>query len=198
MKWMLFSLISITLAACSSAPPVDQLSQEQLQNNMQVKTSDFDADVTIEGTVIGNTVSRGLTLDIENYSIKTLVNKKTGVISHHVVIKIDYNMDWRYYDSISFKGGDSRQVNVIQRDVKACSGNMFSGCSFTETVSTSFTTEEVRQAMKNEGLLFRLNSRYNNIFTVVHFPPNYLEAQLKASKRIADSLTEDGFDQKNL
>ncbi|MGX5913454.1 hypothetical protein ACR0ST_01790 [Aliidiomarina sp. Khilg15.8] len=157
-------------------------------NNMQVTSSDFDADVSIKGTVIGNSVTRGLTLDVENYYIRTSIDKESGAASHTVVIQVDYNMDWRYYDTISFKGGETRKVRVIDREVKACTSNMFSGCSFKEIVATSFTTQELQAAAQQEGLIFRLNSRYANIFTVVHFPPNYLRAQLEAAKNRQNRL----------
>lgn len=178
MKILVFILI-ILVSGCKSAPPVDTLSLQYLYDNSGVTTSEFDRNISIQAIPINDTLSRGLTLDIFTYYLESKVNKKTQSVYHSLVFGIKYNQEWRYYDSLSFSGGETRKSYVIKRDVTSCSGNMFTGCAFHEIVSFPITDSELAEAANNGGLKFRINSKFKNIFTIGFFPTNYIEAQLK-------------------
>ncbi|MCO6353261.1 hypothetical protein GBO14_00560 [Pseudoalteromonas shioyasakiensis] len=178
MKKLLIILVSL-IAGCKSAPPIDTLSKQYLYDNSGVSTSEFDRNITIQAIPINDTLTRGLTLDIFTYYLESKVNKETQSVSHSLVFGIKYHQDWRYYDSLNFSGGETINSYVIKRDVESCSTNMFTGCTFHEIVSFTILEAELKEAIKNGGLKFRINSRFKNIFTIGLFPPNYIEAQLQ-------------------
>jgi hypothetical protein len=169
----------LLLSSCaSSLKPIDQLTVDELSKNIQVSDSPFDSKVKITGTLIFNQVMRGLTLDSESYYLLSEVDKKTLTVSHSIVISIEYFQDWRYYHSINNIRGEQRGIVVLNRDVKACSSNMFYGCTFQEDLAIIITDGEIINYSDNGGITFRLNSRYKNIYTLIHFPEKYLIAQL--------------------
>lgn len=181
LKNLLFILI-VLIVGCKSAPPVDTLSKQYLYDNSGISSSEFDKDITIQAIPINDTLTRGLTLDIFTYFLESKVNKKTKSVSHSLVFGIKYNKEWRYYDSLNFSGGETRNSHVIKRDVTSCSTNMFTGCGFHEIVSFTILESELIEAVKNGGLKFRINSRFKNIFTIGLFPPNYIDALLQHVK----------------
>lgn len=183
LKNLLFILI-VLIVGCKSAPPVDTLSKQYLYDNSGISASEFDKETTVQAIPISDTLTRGLTLDIFTYFLESKVNKKTKSVSHSLVFGIKYNKEWRYYDSLNFSGGETRNSYVIKRDVTSCSTNMFTGCGFHEIVSFTILETELKEAVKNGGLKFRINSRFKNIFTIGFFPQNYIEAQLQHVKEL--------------
>lgn len=121
---------------------------------------------------------RGLTLDTESYYLLSEIDKKTLIVSHSINVTIKYYQDWRYYGSINYASGELRNVVVLNRDVKACTSNAFIGCTFQEDLAIVITNNEVTNYSNNGGVTIRLNSRYENIFTIIHFPETYFKAQL--------------------
>lgn len=179
----LFSVViacALLLNGCASLPPVDEMTEEQLRSNVAVSTSKFDSDIKLTGTVIANNSNGQSLISNETYYIASRVDKSDLTARHDIVIDLTYNQDWRYYQSISFEGGATRSVNVINREVQECTGNMFIGCIFNELVSVRFNRNELEEAADGEGLTFRLNSRFSNVFSIIHFPASYLKVQLQA------------------
>jgi hypothetical protein len=173
--WVLFIIL---VQSCASAPPIDQLTPEQIANLTKVTNTEFDAYIKITGVDIGNTVSRGLTLDAEIYYMRSNIGKNSDIESHQLYFEVKYSAnDWRFYNGVNLTGGIPKATTEISREVLYCSGNMFGSCDYKEIVGVSFSYSELLLGSK-QGINLRFNTKYTDLFNYVYLPPNYFQGYL--------------------
>jgi hypothetical protein len=168
----------ILVQSCASAPPIDQFTAEQIANLTKVTNTEFDAYIKITGVDIGNTVSRGLTLDVEKYYMRSNIGKNSDIESHQLYFEVKYSAnDWRFYNGVSFTGGITKATTEISQEVIYCSGNIFGSCDYKEIVGVGFSYSDLLLGSKR-GINLRLNTKYTNLFNYVYLPPNYFQGYL--------------------
>ena len=169
----------LILQSCASPPPIDQLSTEEIVNLTKVTNTEFDSYIKITGVDIGNTISRGLNLDIEKYYMRSNIGKLDNKLeSHQLYFEVKYSSnDWRFYNGANLKGGAIKNTTQISREVLDCSGNIFGSCDYREIVGVNFDYSDLELAAK-EGLSVRLNTKYVDFFNYVYLPPNYFQGYL--------------------
>lgn len=178
--WISFLIL---IQSCASAPPIDQFTAEQIANLTKVTNTEFDAYIKITGVDIGNTVSRGLTLDVEKYYMRSNIGKNTKLESHQLYFEVKYSAnDWRFYDGANLKGGKAKATTKISQEVIYCSGNMFGSCDYKEIVGVNFSYSELLIGAE-QGIEIRLNTKYTDLFNYVYLPPNYFQGYLLVLKK---------------
>ncbi|WDE10402.1 hypothetical protein [Thalassomonas haliotis] len=178
-KNILLICACLLVQACASAPPIDQFSPEQIASLTKVTNTEFDSHIKVVGVDIGNTVTRGLNLDIEKYFMRSDIGKFDSLIeSHQLYFEVKYTAnDWRFYDGANLKGGVPINTTQISREVVHCSGNMFGACNYREVVGITFSYSDLMLASK-EGVSVRFNTRYTDVFSYAYLPPNYFQGYL--------------------
>jgi hypothetical protein len=169
----------LLVQSCASPPPIDQFSIEKIISLTKVNNSKFEAYIKITGVDIGNTVARGLTIDVEKYYIRSNLGKLDNQFdSHQLYFEIKYSSnDWRFYNGANIKGGVAKKTTQITREVMYCSGNLFGACDYQEIIGVNFNYSDLKLGAQ-EGISVRLNTRYADLFSYVYLPPNYFQGYL--------------------
>ncbi|WP_426359276.1 hypothetical protein ACPUVO_03265 [Pseudocolwellia sp. HL-MZ19] len=144
MRRMSLILFFILFQSCATAPPIDQLSIKQIADLTQVTNTEFDSHIEIVGVDVGNTVTRGLTLDVEKFYIRSNINKRNKLALHQLYFEVKYSAnDWRFYDGANLKCGEIKSIFKISQEVLSCSGNMFTSCDYKEIIGIDLSYSEL-------------------------------------------------------
>lgn len=178
-KYILLIPFVFFIQSCATPPSIDQLSIQQIVNLTKVTSTEFDSYIKITGVDIGNTMMRGLTLDVEKYYMRSNIGKSDNKLGwHQLYFDIKYTAnDWRYYNGADASGGVNLSTTEISKDVIYCSGNMFGACDYREIIGVNLSYSDIENGAKN-GFSLRFNTRYSNIFNLVYLPPNYFQGYL--------------------
>lgn len=166
-------IISTVFMLSSCATNAVKMSASEVADKITVKNSEYDSTVLYEGPRIKSdaTLSFFESGWVDSW-LRTAKSKDTGVASYGVYIVIDYTGSWRYYESASFSGGDSRKLKVLDRRVNSCSNGI---CNFTEQMLLSLSLEELN-ASSHSGLTFRINGKKltQDQGSKITIPANYI------------------------
>lgn len=143
------------------------VSPSEVSQALVVKDSNFDAIATVIGPQSFSETSRGIFTDNETTQLVVSRNKSTGDVRHAVFVRILYTSDWRFYQSVSFSGGEQRPLRSLSKQTNACQAV---GCIHTEEVAF-----DIDRAVLDKGvdLEFRLNSP-GGTENVIKLPRNYV------------------------
>lgn len=115
------------------------------------------------------TYTDGLKSDFHSYILRSSVPRGESPSRYQLYIEIIYTGDWRYYQSVSFEGGHTEDVSVINREVLGCSG----ACSFRETLGVMLDKERVLGSL-DADLHLRFNAKSGD-YSYITVPANYLK-----------------------
>lgn len=157
---------------CASNYPTSP--PEQIANDTAVSESNYDNTVKYQSREVFTPVKRGIKQDHQRYLLRTWKDKETERLTHQLYVSIWYNTgNWRFYYSANHEDGEVAEFTVVDRDA-----DCHRGCTYTETVGISLTTEYLKENTLT-GFTVRLNSKggFKNIVTV---SPNYVQGHLMA------------------
>nr|DAQ12771.1 MAG TPA: hypothetical protein [Caudoviricetes sp.] len=149
-NWMVAAAAAVALPGCVTvADPggVGAVSPRSVEEAVALtpdhfkasaKIDDDDLDVVANISTLGGMVKRQGLLGVvwnDNF-LRALIDKKTGRITFQVYQYINYEGDWRFYETVNYETPDGpvqKRLIQISRDVLSCSGSRYStGCSYSE------------------------------------------------------------------
>jgi hypothetical protein len=157
--------ISLTIGVASISeskqPDLFSLPMEHFRDTATVKDDPLDTSVTV-------TTENGL-LRVVNFDqfFRGFVDKKTGVETIQIYEWINYDGDWRFYETANYEtatGPESTKVDSISRELLGCSTTL--GCTHVEHMAFMVPEALLRaeaakyQPGQKSGVwLFRLNAK---------------------------------------
>jgi hypothetical protein len=144
-----------------------------------VKNSEFDSAITYIGPQVMSETRRGLFVDNETLQLIAKQDKSTKKIKYGVYVRILYSFDWRFYNTVSFKGGATEDLKQLSQKVDACTG---AGCIHTEEVAFPIDLDKLTQG----ELEFRLNSK-SGVENVLHVKKDYIDGFVQSVRTRAGS-----------
>jgi len=165
----IFALV-VTLVISGCATNMANKSPEYIAGKVEMKNSEFDSAATFLGPVHSTSKQRGLFSDSEYVRLRAFEDKKTGKLQHQIYVVISYVGGWRYYDSVSFVGGETVGATAVDRKVNFCQASGL--CSHNEDVIINLSREQLIEA-QDTGFKFRINSR-QGINSELAIPPSYV------------------------
>jgi hypothetical protein len=168
-KAILMILVMLVCGCASKPPDVSAFSEDDFAKQVTSSTSEYDSSVIYVGPKI--LCYQDLYEDCFYY-LGSTKNKKTGeFILHTIIVESNYSgSDWRFYDSISLPGGETRKLTDSKRSVSsggAC-------CSFVERSYISIGESE----FNSQSIKFRLNAKQGKPLEI-YVPGNLLRGYLK-------------------
>ena len=149
--WIL--ICGLCLTACTTTN-YQNVPAEKVAQGVTVRDSEYDKVRTYTGPILHKDTRRGIFQDNIVYSLGANKDKSSGKIQYVVAVQILYIGEWRFYDSISLKGGTRIPVKTLSRKVNFCD----IGCSYTETFVAE--VDSLTMAVWAEaGLTIRINSQ---------------------------------------
>ena len=156
---------------------------DDFAKKVAVNTSDFDTDLKYVAPKLYGFKKRGLLSagDRMKLNLRGWKDKATGKVRHQLYIVIEYDNDWRHYQSASFLGGSNQDLTVIDREVTGCHSYSSLGvfCDYRETLGLSFSDTDLNAA-KEEGLKIRINAKSGHE-NILELPANYIKGYLQAT-----------------
>lgn len=138
-RGLAYTAVVLTLSACASGPSQEErlaqilaLTPEHFANTAAVSDDELDVTATIT-TQPGFEYRTGLLNWLwSDEFLRAHVDKKTGAVTFQVYQMINYDGDWRFYQTVNYETPDGPKqdsLTVISRDVTSCSSD---GCSHSE------------------------------------------------------------------
>jgi hypothetical protein len=154
---LLFAILSI--APVSAKEEKKQKIPKQLQQLLAMTPADFGSKISIkddslETTAVISTVNGWqykeglLKLVNSDQFFRAFINKKTGATNYQVYQYVTYYGDgWAFFNLVNYEtpnGPESKELDVISRDVTSCSA--YVGCGHVEHVAFSVEESLLREA----------------------------------------------------
>jgi hypothetical protein len=172
----LLTLFAIAVTGC--ATNYAEKSAEEVAATVEIKDSEFDSQKIYSARRAFSETKRFPFTDNESVWLAAVRDKKTGVTRYVLAIEVVYTGSWRFYETVSFVGGETATATPLNKQVVTCTSGV--GCLQTEAVSIPVSLSTLQAA--NPSLRFRMNSRsgHENIITL---PKPYIEGLLAAARQ---------------
>jgi hypothetical protein len=162
---------------------IEAVSVNQYAENVKVTDGDFE--IKFEGSEISKSKKVGMLDEYEyqDYFIKGLKDKKTGLIQHQLYLKIKYTWSQRKnYSSASFcdkwqgcENADKLDITLISSSASSCTTN---ACDYSEIMELNLSDDYLRSKMV-DGFSVSFNSKKStNEITIAS---DYLKGYLKVA-----------------
>lgn len=134
------------LSACATAP-YQQHIIEPYKRSAEVVDGDYDATAALKSPEWGGGTHAGALA--HSYRLVSTINKKSGEISHALVLNNLYaDTRWRFWSSATTNKAESLPFIKLSSDVGACRPGL---CNYAESVA-GLVSEEIMQRSASEGL----------------------------------------------
>lgn len=167
-------LSALFFTGCAGLVPPNYIDKEpvEIQQATVFETSEFDKLIKYVGPE-ARRHSAQMFGDSQKFVLRAFKPKTGGDASYQLYVDVIYSGGgWRFYESVSFLGGDLKDLTVINREVLGCQ----SGCTYMETLGVDLTEEQMKAIIDDHaeiGLSVRLNAKSGHE-TIVMVPKNYL------------------------
>ena len=151
-----------------------------------VKVLNSDSEVKFEGLQMSESKRVGMLdeYDYQDYFLKGLKNKNTGLIQHQLYLKLKYTWSQRKnYSSASFcdkwqgcENADKLDITLISSSASSCTTN---ACDYSEIMELNLSDDFLRSRMA-DGFSVSFNSKKST--TEITIASDYLRGYLKIAK----------------
>ncbi len=138
-----------------------------------IEDDKFSSFITVNGSSV-DAKHKFFDLEKENWSIRSVVNKKSGAVAHQLYVNFTYFGSWSWFDYASDEDAKELVVTRIASDVFTCEA----GCMLRETVGIALDESVLRLKMQS-GYEIKVSAK-NGQSHIIKVTSEQIRAQLLA------------------